>query len=543
MRNLFVVRRTPHTGRAVGLAFGLLGLAGTAVAVPPALATVSDAAPTRPVTPFHPGSPSLHDPLVPGYGNGGYDVSHYGIRLHYNSTSGLLSGTTRITAQLKQNLSRFNLDFALPVRSVTVNGRTAAFRSKLGQGFYYGKELVVTPARGLRKGSRMTVTVTYSAKPRQVKVHGVSGWFRTPTGASWVDEPIAATEWWYPGNDYPSDKASYDVTVTTPRADTAISNGKLLSRKVHGTQATSHWRSTAPMATYLAFLTIGRYAVVTSTTPQGLPMYTAYERGGGVLMQRARRDLSRTPEVIGFLQKRWGPYPFDVGGGSVIRIPYGGALETQTRPTYEVGIWRNSPRNIWVVVHETSHLWFGDSVTMARWRHIWLAEGFATYSEWVWSQAHGNGTAEQLFKATYAQYPKHDAFWKEPLVHPAYALELQAYFRGVMTLQALRNRVGSPTFFAIMRTWVRVHRHSNADSADFAALATSLSGQDLRSFFHAWLYAAHRPAPTPRNGFPPGSMTALAEGHVRPPPSYSAIHRTYELLRQHGPSRRSVSGG
>jgi aminopeptidase N len=179
-------------------------------------------------------------------------VSHYGIRLHYNPTSGLLSGTTRITARLKQNLSRFNLDFALPVRSVTVNGRTAAFKSKLGQDFYYGKELVVTPARGLRKGSPMTVSVEYSAKPRQVKVHGVSWWARTPTGVTAVDEPIAATEWWYPGNDYPSYKATYDVTVTTPRADTVITNGQLLSRKVHGTQATSHWRSTAPVASYLA---------------------------------------------------------------------------------------------------------------------------------------------------------------------------------------------------------------------------------------------------------------------------------------------------
>jgi CubicO group peptidase (beta-lactamase class C family) len=87
-----------------------------------------------------------------------------------------------------------------------------------------------------------------------------------------------------------------------------------------------------------------------------------------------------------------------------------------------------------------------------------------------------------------------------------------------------------------MRTWVRVHRHSNADSADFAALATRLSGQDLRSFFHAWFYAARRPAPIPRNGFPRGSMTALSEGHAWLPPSYSAIQRTYELLRQHGPS-------
>lgn len=511
------------------LAVGALLLAaltasvGSATAAPPGGAAVH----------FHPGSEDLHDPLAPGLGNGGYDVDHYGIDLHYDVASKLLTGKTTIIGRLTQNLSRFNLDFALPVESVTVNGAAATFKSELGQDFNYGKELVVTPAAGLRAGSHLTVVVTYAANPRDIKVHGYSEWHHTVTGVSVWDEPYAASEWWYPGNDYPSDKATYDVTVTTDKADTVVTNGALLSRTVDGNEATAHWRSTAPMSSYLAFLDIGKYDVVRGTIPGGTPSYFAYERTGTVWVQRARRDVSQLPAILGVLQKWWGPYPFDVAGAVVNQTPYGTAFETQTRPTYTALYWQNHPRNIWAVVHEAAHQWYGDNVSMTRWRHIWLAEGFATYTEWAWSQLHGHGTVQQLFDAEYQQYPARNAFWKDPVIHPRGVLDPQAYERGAMTLQALRNRVGTADFFTIMRSWTHDHRHGNADSADFAALASRVGGKDLTAFFHVWLATDHRPAPTRRNGFPPGAAAALSHSKVAIPASFTAIARTdADLARQ-----------
>lgn len=480
-------------------------------------------------THFHPGSADLGDDLVPGYGNGGYDVRHYGIRLHYAMASGALSGSTTIRAQLTQNLSRFNLDFALPVRSVTVNGAPADFKLERGVDQSQGKELVVTPRAGLPRGSMMTVRVAYTAKPFDVRVNGYSEWSTTVTGVTVWNEPDAASEWWYPGNAYPSDKATYDVTVTTNKRYQAVTNGTLLSRAVHGTQATAHWRSTAPMASYLTFLTIGKYDVVRGALRGGQPTYFAYERTGSAYVDRARRDVSRLPEVLDVLSRWWGPYPFDVAGGIVSQTPYGTAFESQTRPTFTALYWRYHPRNVWAVVHEAAHQWFGDSVTMSRWRHIWLAEGFATYSEWAWSQAHGNGTAEELFEANYQLYPKGDPFWHQALTRPSGPLDNQAYERGGMTLQALRNKVGSATFFMIMRTWTRLHRHGNGASSDFAGLASRLSGRDLTAFFRVWLQAEHRPAPIPRNGFPEG-YDAAALGDRSVPASFDAIRRTDAAL-------------
>jgi aminopeptidase N len=492
-----------------------------------AAADADPAPPPRPVAgDFHPGSLDLGDPLAPGYGNGGYDVSHYGITLRYGTTSGHLVGRTVITARLTENLSRFNLDFALPAQAVTVNGVAASFKTIKEPVFNYGKELVVTPAKGLPAGTTMTVIVTYAANPADVKVAHYSEWNRTVTGITAWDEPNAAAEWWFPGNDYPSDKATFDVTVTTSRAAQAITNGRLISRCVHGPGATSHWRSTAPMSPHLSFLNIGKYDVVQERILGGTPAYFAYEHTGSIYVQRARRDVSQAPAILARLQHWFGAYPFPVAGAIVSQTPYGTAFESQTRPTYTALYWKNHSRNIWAVVHELSHQWYGDDVGMSRWRHIWLAEGFATYAEWLWSGAHGRGSAEQLFEGDYQLYPRGDRFWRDPVIHPDFALANPAYERGAMTLQALRNKVGTPTFFAILHAWTRLHRDQAVPTAAFEALAERLSGQDLGRFFEVWLESAHRPAPTPRNGFPKGFADRLVAGTVAVPSSLADIART-----------------
>src|SRR4051812_4881973 len=99
-----------------------------------------------------PGAAGIGDPYYPDYGNGGYDVAHYDIRLRYQPATDQLAGSTTILARATQDLSSFNLDFVLDVRSVRVDGRTAAFAR---QGDH---ELVVTPARAVRRGHPMTVT-------------------------------------------------------------------------------------------------------------------------------------------------------------------------------------------------------------------------------------------------------------------------------------------------------------------------------------------------------------------------------------------------
>src|SRR5215213_7033799 len=142
--------------------------AGTAFVAAAALVlagcgTDDDPQPTPSVAPsFAPGAEGIGDPYFPTYGNGGYDVSAYALKLRYDPASGKLSGTATIAATATQHLPRYNFDLAhLPAQKVTGDGQAAQSKAE-------GNELVVTPATGIVTGRPFTVVVTYSGEPEQV---------------------------------------------------------------------------------------------------------------------------------------------------------------------------------------------------------------------------------------------------------------------------------------------------------------------------------------------------------------------------------------
>ncbi|GAA2782726.1 M1 family metallopeptidase [Crossiella cryophila] len=438
------------------------------------------------------GAPGIGDEYYPNDGNGGYDVSHYDIRLKYQPASDTLTGTTTIVASPTQELSRFNLDFALPVKSVRVNGAKATFSQTADA------EVVVTPARTAAKGSLLTVVVEYEGIPSQTKVNGQTLWKKTSDGAVAINEPHIA-RWWFPSNDHPTDKATFDVSVAVPTGVEVISNGALKSRAVQpGGWTRWNWRSTKPQATYLAFLTIGQFEIHQSTGHKGQPFITAYSEGLGEIEGPAKASLERTPEVIEFLETVFGEWPFEAQGGVVPKEGLTFALENQTRPTYAPGFFRNG-NNINVVVHELAHQWFGDSVSVAKWRNIWLNEGFATYAPWLWSEHAGEGTAQEWFDFTYARYAENDPFWQVVIGAPGSGNEFHGavYDRGAMALHAIRKTVGDKVFFQTVKTWTENKKYGNATIEEFKALAEVLSGKKLDEVFNTWLFTKGKPKLTP----------------------------------------------
>src|SRR5262249_15411355 len=164
--------------------------------------------------------------------------------------------------------------------------------------------------------------------------------------------------------------------------------------------------------TYLVFVAIGHYDIRTGVSPDGQPVINAYSQSLGDYADAARASVERTSEVIDWESTILGPYPFEARGGVVappVSMRY--ALEDQTRPTYDGRFFRRGSK-MYVVVHENAHQWFGDSVSVAAWRNVWLNEGFASYVEWLWSEDQGEGTAAELFGYTYSRYPPDDPFWQ-----------------------------------------------------------------------------------------------------------------------------------
>jgi aminopeptidase N len=439
-----------------------------------------------------PGAAGIGDPYFPLDGNGGIDVLHYDVRDAYAFDTGVLSGRTTLRVRATHDLSRFNLDFLLPVSRVKVGGRAADVDRTNRH------ELRITPARPIAAGTTFRVRVDYRGRPARAAYRGERNWLADGREVVTMNQPHMAP-WWFPANDHPSDKATMDVRVTVPKRFKVVSNGLPVSRRVRGDVATSHWRSAEPMAPYLAFFAAGSFAV-RKGTHDGRPWIVAVSNQLPPILRRpGMRLLLTSPSITAWLEDRLGPYPFESTGGLMTSLNPGFALENQTRPTYPaVGEGAIS-----LVVHELAHQWFGDSVAIGRWRDIWLNEGFATFMERYYAETHGGATAAAWLDAAYESKRSDSAFWALRLDDPGAAriFDGAVYERGAMALQALRTRIGEDTFWTLLRTWASTRAGGSATVPEFVALAESLSGQDLGAFFDAWLSSTARPAKTAANGF------------------------------------------
>src|SRR3954449_4894987 len=428
------------------------------------------------------------DQYFPAAGNGGYDVAHYGLGLAYDPATGRLDGTAVITLTATTDLDSFSLDLRdLQASSVVVDARTATF-TQVPPTDGVGGELVVTPRQRLRAGSTHVVTVVYGGVPGQPmdQTDSLYGWVSYPDGAFVANEPEGASTW-YPVNDVPTDKATYDFTITVPQGLTAIANGEPVGRPVTaGGRTTYVWHASDPMASYLSTASIGNYTASTQTGPHGLPILNYVDQD---LKPKAADGLARQPQMMQFFEGVFGAYPVSSFGAIVDDDDDAGyALENQTRPIYA-----GRPDEI-TVAHELAHQWVGDSVTPEQWTDIWLNEGFATYAEWLWGESRGRATTQQQYDDVY-RTPADDEFWATPPGDPG-AEDLFApatYDRGAAALQALRVKVGDENFFTLLRRWATENADGNVTTADFAALAEEVSGQPLEAFFTAWIYTPAKP--------------------------------------------------
>ena len=431
---------------------------------------------------FTPGAAGLGDPFFPKAGNGGYDVDHYDLALRYRPRDNHLRGKATITASATQDLSAFDLDYRGPeLTAVKVNGARAGAERN-------GQELVITPSAGIPAGSHFTVRVTYKGRPRYVKDPDGSkdGWIPTDDGAFVVGEPQGAPTW-FPCNDYPTDKATFDVSVKVPRGVEAVSNGRLISRKRRGSHVTWSWAAEQPMATYLATASIGNFKLDRRRVA-GIASVIAVDR-------RERRDsksaLDRLPRIVRLFRSLYGPYPFNAVGALVDHAPsVGYALETQTRPSF------HAATDDVTLAHEISHQWFGDSVSLTSWPQMWLNEGFATWSEWRWTEATGGATTAEQFRDFADEPASRDRIWNPPpavIPSPGKLFSESVYVRGAMALEALRQRIGDAAFYATLRAWAGGHAYGNATIDEFIALAEAQSGQDLDGLFQTWLIEAGKP--------------------------------------------------
>ncbi len=474
------------------LLVALLAALATVVAAPGATTALVPAGPEAPVN----GSARGGDPYFPWDGNGGYDVEHYRIVTTITPRTGKLRGTTRVTARAGEAALRsLSLDLVLTPDWVRVDGRRARFHKPRAH------ELRVRPASPIAAGSTFEVVVRYHGQPARRAAAGVSPFLWAPGEAMAIGEPQIGP-WWFAANEHPSDKASYDVTIRVPRGQQGISSGRLVRRTVSGRRVAWRWRQDTPIATYLAFLAAGSFEMRHRVVEGRPTVYAVSRKLGKAQRARSFRLLERTPAVVAWLEGWLGDYPYETSGGVVSGLYAGFALENAGRPTYPYVGGPGSRWNESLLVHEMAHQWFGNDVSLRRWRDIWLNEGLASYAEWAYGEQQWGDDVHRRLLDEYDRRGASSGFWRLRLSDPGPVrlFDPPVYDRGAMTVAALRCRIGATQLDELLRSWVSGRAGGHGTVADFRALAEDVSGQDLDAFFDAWLDTTAKPAPTSVNG-------------------------------------------
>jgi len=408
------------------------------------------------------------------------DVLHYDLNIDLDADNSLLKGDVIISGVIiDSTLTSIDLNFYdnLGISSLTLNGKKAE---------YSNTDNMLQIKKG---GTRDTfnIEVVYQGTPKHAGLAGfVFGEINKTNVVYNLSEPNYASSW-FPCNDIPSDKAFLDMRITNDSSQVSASNGILEDIKINGTRKTYHWKTLYPIATYLIAVYSAHYVTfsdkyISQDRKDTLSiLYYVFPRD----LKNAKIDLEDQSEYLDFFAKTFGEYPF-------IKEKYGvaeflwqyGAMEHQTLTGIGSNFVNGKKLFSDVFIHELSHHWWGDAVSPATWKDIWLNEGFATYSEALYAEHLGGSAALQ---ATMISKYKDD--FEGKLYNPVNSLfGPTVYDKGAWVLHMLRRETGDSLFFKILRTWFETYKYKNASTADFRKMCQVITNKDFTKFFAQWVY-------------------------------------------------------
>ncbi len=408
------------------------------------------------------------------------DVLHYDINIQLNTKLRTINADVKIKGVIKnKDLKRIDLNFYdnFNISDVYLNGEKTTYENK-GTRFSILRPPTLVDT--------FTIRVVYSGKPVR---RGFSSFvFASINGQSVVyslNEPNYASTW-FPCNDIPSDKALLDIKITNDSSQVSVSNGKLIDVKTVNNKRTYHWKTYYPIATYLISLYSSNYKEFDQT-------YISQNKADTMKIKyyafpynykKAKVDFSINLDMLKFMSKTFGEYPF-------IKEKYGvaeflwqlGAIEHQT--ITGIGSSLVGGDNFFndVYIHELSHQWWGDAVSIKDWKDIWLNEGFATYNEALYDEYKAGPAALRSTMLSKAQNR-----FSGKLYNPHNYFSRTVYNKGAWVLHMLRREVGDSTFYSILRKYFEKYKYKNVSTNDFKVLSEKISGKNLTYFFKQWVY-------------------------------------------------------
>ena len=400
-------------------------------------------------------SRSHTDPYTGVDFNLGFIVTHYTLDLNYRVEPNLLHGEAILSVHAVENLTSLTLDLggAMVARRVTAKHapRVTKFHQSSGK-------LRLRFAEEIAADTKFELHIRYGGSPRPIRTTwGEIGWEETESGALVASQPNGAPSW-FPCDDTLSEKALYDIIITADSPFTVISNGELVSRKASGSTPQWHYRTRHPMATYLATVQVGEFSSY-SLGPNTQAWAPAF------LRDRVREEFSQQQEMVDFFSSIYGPYPFPTYQVVITEDELEIPLEAQGLSIFGSNHVKGDHAFERLIAHELSHQWFGNSVGLSEWKDIWLNEGFACYSEWLWGEHKGAVSARRAARSHYhvLTRKRQDIQISDPGARDMF--DDRVYKRGALAVHAIHRLLGD-AFFPTLSSYLTQHQHSVVQSGD-----------------------------------------------------------------------------
>lgn len=450
-------------------------------------------------------SKSASGGIVPGVhmdvpGTNAYDVRYVHLDLELERSSNAVAGTVSTTAMALQPLNQYivELHSNLSISNVSINGQGVPYQRN-------GNVVTATLPNSIPQGQTFMASITYAGTPPN---GGFFNGLSNGSSPSWgnqvtwsLSQPYSARDWW-PVKQSLTDKIdSCRIWISTSNQNKAGSNGLLESiTPLSNNRHRYEWVHRHPIDYYLLSVSVSTYVeyAITAYPVNSPPVYILnyiYDNPG--TLPNFQADIDETVDMMEEFSELFGPYPFADEKYGHCMAPFSGGMEHQTMTTQ--GFFNRD-----LTAHELGHQWFGDHVTCSYWREIWLNEGFASYSEYLFREQIQNGNALGWMNATHTNVMSSP----DGSVNVPDTTDVSRMFSGRLTydkgaaiLHTMRSIINNDSlFFSGLRLYLQTYGGSTASVPQFKALMENHSGLNFSDFFQEWYYG---------EGFPTFSIEYL----------------------------------
>ena len=441
-----------------------------------------------------------------------YDVKWYRLNVDFGNLpkERIIKGTSRLLAVAKADFDTLQIDLAenLVIDKILVTNDNTPDKSDntiwLSVADYYrikNAVFIVFPKKA-EKGKQVLIDVGYHGEPSEAKRAPWSGGFvrkEDNLKKPWwgvACETEGASLWW-PCKDVMNDEPdSVDVHLTVPKGLVAVSNGILKSADTSMANAPRktdfHWHVSYPINIYNITFYIGNYKLLHDTYYSEIT-HDTLQLNHYVLEQnyeKAKTHFQQLKNYLAFYEEIYGPYPWYRDGFKLVESPYAG-MEHQSAIAYGAG-YKNDQRYGWdyIILHETAHEWWGNSVTANDLAEGWIHEGFATYTEALYMER----TKGHDAYLTYLGFNKLFIINRRPVVGEKGIRYFDyhdgdIYNKGAWVLHSLRYAVANDSlFFDILKSFYKENKYSQISSEKLEELVNRKTGKNFHWFFEQYLY-------------------------------------------------------